>query len=453
MKSFRKYGCMLIILALFLSLLGGCAADPTSNDLPFAPKPPSPLAGKDGEITGDSNGIEAPGATSKGDMAMDAMDAVAPDEEAEYDAPAGDDSYCYEEAKPMAPGADVSYADGGFTQQAGQLTASEWNDLGSWEDFTALVNENRFYSIAQKWSTFATSRVKVSVTCGGAAVKGARVELLDANGTVLFVAVTNYEGVAYTFCNVTSEQKTQQPHSVRVTSVNGKSAQALLDGKQEISVEVSEATNPTPTLDLMFVVDTTGSMGDELEYLKAELGDVITRAAQASSIDVRTSVNFYRDTTDQYVVRYYDFRDSVDEVVTLLGEQRAMGGGDYPEAVHTALANAVNDHAWAKDSVKLLFFVFDAPPHDQADVMASLHDSILRAASMGIRIIPVASSGVDDTCQLLFRSYAALTGGTYTYLTNHSGIGGSHATPDLPEEPGVERLNDLIVRLITEYCQ
>jgi hypothetical protein len=85
--------------------------------------------------------------------------------------------------------------------------------------------------------------------------------------------------------------------------------------------------------------------------------------------------------------------------------------------------------------------------------MQSLQQSIKAAAEAGIRVIPVASSGVDDTCQLLFRSYAALTGGTYTYLTNHSGIGGSHATPTLPEEPGVERLNDMMVRIITEYCQ
>ena len=143
----------------------------------------------------------------------------------------------------------------------------------------------------------------------------------------------------------------------------------------------------------------------------------------------------------------------MDEAVALLAQQSANGGGDYPEAVHTAMENAITGHAWSESSVKLLFFVFDAPPHAEQEVMQSLQQSIKAAAEAGIRVIPVASSGVDDTCQLLFRSYAALTGGTYTYLTNHSGIGGSHATPELPEEPGVERLNDMMVRIITEYCQ
>ena len=448
MKKTIKAMTRFLILILSLCLLVGCADIP---DLPIFKGDPAPIAGTDGEIKGSGHENLA------GDMSIgtdDVCESECADEDAAWDVPMEPEASKDIVADSYMDGDMSGYGSNGFSQQAGQLTASEWNDLKSWDDFKALVNQNNFYAIAQQWSIYATSRIKVDVTCDGAAVKGARVELLDSNGTLLWGAVTDYTGTAYTFYNVTSAKGGQAPHSVRVTAVNGATATVeIAQGKDEVSVALSGAANPEITLDLMLMVDTTGSMGDELEYLKAELGDVVTRAAQGSNVTVRTSVNFYRDTTDDYIVRYYDFRDSVDEAVALLAQQSANGGGDYPEAVHTAMENAITGHAWSESSVKLLFFVFDAPPHAEQDVMKSLNDSIAKAAEMGIRIIPVASSGVDDTCQLLFRSYAALTGGTYTYLTNHSGIGGSHATPELPEEPDVEHLNDMMVRIIREYCQ
>ena len=444
MKKTIKSFILPLALILSLCLLVGCANVP---ELPVFKEDHASVAGTDGEIKGNAKEDHA------GDMILGSDDACA-DEEAAWDVPMEPEASKDIVADSYMDGDMSGYGSNGFSQQAGQLTASEWNDLANWDDFKALVNQNNFYAIAQQWSVYATSRIKVDVTCDGALVKGAKVELLDAGGTLLWSAVTDHTGTAYTFYNVTDGKGTQSPHSVRVTAVNGATATVeIAQGKDEVKVALSGAANPEITLDLMLVVDTTGSMGDELEYLKAELGDVISRAAQNSNVSVRTSVNFYRDTTDDYIVRYYDFRDSVDEAVALLAQQSANGGGDYPEAVHTALDNAITGHAWSEHSVKLLFFVFDAPPHAEQDVMTSLNDSIAKAAEMGIRIIPVASSGVDDTCQLLFRSYAALTGGTYTYLTNHSGIGGSHATPELPEEPGVERLNDMMVRIISEYCQ
>ena len=223
-------------------------------------------------------------------------------------------------------------------------------------------------------------------------------------------------------------------------------------GESEIAVNI-EAKNAPIALDLMLVVDTTGSMGDELEYLKAELKDVITRISNAGITNVRTSVNFYRDEGDEYVVRYFGFRDSIDEAVYNMSTQYASGGGDYPEAVHTALENAVYDHAWDEgDSVKLMFLVLDAPPHDDPAVKSSLQKTIADAAAKGIRIIPVLSSGTDGTCETLYRSMALLTGGTYAFLTNHSGVGNPHADQSVGAF-NVEKLNDLMVRVISEYCQ
>jgi hypothetical protein len=208
-------------------------------------------------------------------------------------------------------------------------------------------------------------------------------------------------------------------------------------------------------LDLMLMVDTTGSMGDEITYLQKELENVINRVAQDNqALSIRISVNFYRDDTDEYVVRAFDFTSDIKTAISQLNKQSADGGGDYPEAVHKALENIVQGHQWRNDAVKLCFFVLDAPPHTESEIQGinqKMTSHIMEMAKQGIRLIPVASSGVNTETEFLLRSWAFMTGGTYTFLTDHSGIGNSHLEPTIGEYE-VEKLNDLMVRLIKEYC-
>ena len=82
--------------------------------------------------------------------------------------------------------------------------------------------------------------------------------------------------------------------------------------------------------------------------------------------------------------------------------------------------------------------------------MESLHKSIEYYASQGIKLIPVASSGVDKDTEFMLRFFAIATGGTYVFLTNDSGIGGDHIEATVGEYQ-VEILNDLLVRLIVKY--
>jgi hypothetical protein len=54
------------------------------------------------------------------------------------------------------------------------------------------------------------------------------------------------------------------------------------------------------------------------------------------------------------------------------------------------------------------------------------------AVAKGIHIYPVAGSGIDDLGEFDMRTAAEVTGGRYLFLTNDSGIGGSHAEPHIP---------------------
>lgn len=349
----------------------------------------------------------------------------------------------------------VSEGGADFEHQAGQLTGAEWNDNDHYGEFVDKITgqSNGWYEIARQWGQVATRRLRVRVHNGqNEAVRLANVTLLDEQDDILYAAVTDANGDAYLFYGHNGATVENAPLHVRVVAQDGKTlTHELQEGERSLTLALDTENAPTK-LDVMFMIDTTGSMGDELEYLKAEMGDVIRRVAEGCNVSVRTSVNFYRDKGDEYELRYYDFREDVDEAVELLAKQRASGGGDYEEAVDTALDYAVHQANWDDGAIKLMFLVLDAPPHYDEKAVATIQAAVLKAAERGIRIIPVASSGVDTTCQVLLRTWAVMTGGTYTYLTDHSGIGGSHQKPDV-ESTKVELLNNMLVRIIKEYVE
>ena len=199
-------------------------------------------------------------------------------------------------------------------------------------------------------------------------------------------------------------------------------------------------------------MDATGSMGDELEYLKTELLDVTGRVRAINpGLAIRMGTVFYRDEGDAYVVKNSPLTSNIAQTVNFIRQQSAEGGGDYPEAVHSALEEAVAHQDWAPDAVaRICFLVLDASPHQRPEVLESLQKSIREAAKKGIRIVPVSASGIQKDTEFLMKFFGLATNGTYVFLTDHSGIGGKHLEPTT-DEYKVELLNDLLVRLITEY--
>ncbi len=328
--------------------------------------------------------------------------------------------------------------------QAGLLTGGEWNDNAHWADWNNLYNTHEDWNqYRNDWKQTNTERLVVTVTTkDGTPLDGAKVTSSDTTS-----AVTDNTGKAYVF-----HKSTDNPINLSVT-YGDKSETVTADGLSEISCEIDAAPLSGKTLDLMIMCDTTGSMGDELEYLKAELSDIVTKIkTDNANIPTRISVNFYRDTDDEYEVRQFPFSDNLDEVVKGLAEQSADGGGDFPEAVHTALDSAVNNHDWDENSVKIMFLVLDAPPHEDSQIIDSVNKYVAKAAEMGIRIVPIASSGIDKSTEYLLRTMAFTTGGTYTFLTDDSGIGGGHIEPTVGAF-NVEKLNDMMVRIVNSYLK
>jgi hypothetical protein len=168
-------------------------------------------------------------------------------------------------------------------------------------------------------------------------------------------------------------------------------------------------------------------------------------------LEVRLGSVFYRDFGDAYVTRTFPFDKSLKKNVEFIKNQEAGGGGDTPEAVEEGLAAAIDSMVWSENAVtRLLFLVLDAPPHLTDKNIEKLQRLTAKAAEKGIRIIPIAASGVDQNTEFLMKALGVATGGTYTFLTDDSGIGGGHLKATT-EKHEIELLNTLLVRLIKQY--
>lgn len=334
--------------------------------------------------------------------------------------------------------------------QAGLLTAGTWRDLDHWDFWLGLMQKQSWSAMLSYWGISPLQRIGLRLLHEERPVIDRALLLKDKSGATIARARTDNRGQAEFFASLLSQN--QGPYRVETEDGGGHWDQIEPSAQVRELQLASAAETSLDKVDLMMVVDTTGSMGDELEFLKVELRNVLDRAQRGNEhLALRASVNFYRDQGDAYVVRPFAFTSDFEQIQSQLRLQSSDGGGDYPEAVTDALANALDQHEWSpRARARLLFLVLDAPPHHEATQLAQLKELIPAAQRQGIRIIPVASSGVDKETEFLMRMLAIGTGGEYVFLTNDSGIGGDHIEPTIGEHQ-VEKLNELLIRLIQKY--
>jgi hypothetical protein len=271
----------------------------------------------------------------------------------------------------------------------------------------------------------------------------------DANGANSeFTTTTGSDGRAlFLSARDLSASSSEFQLTVQPAGDAGPLTQQVSLDEPEWNVVLPEMQQTLPTrLDLALVIDTTGSMKDELDYLKVEIDDIAAAVKRRfPNVEQRFALILYRDEGDEYVTRTFDFTGSLSEFRGKLSEQTAGGGGDYPEAMHLALEQA-GQLSWREsDAARVLFLVGDAPPHPRFSRRTIAAVESLRQSN--VKLFPVAASGVRDEAEWVMRSAAFLTLGRYLFLTDHSGVGNPHAKPQTPSY-SVERLNALMVRMI-----
>lgn len=341
--------------------------------------------------------------------------------------------------------------------KSGTLTAGEINDFSKWDLWEDIAKED-LEEWQQYWQFKPLERYALQLTNeDGFPVIDAKVTLVDKNDKVIHQTKSDNTGKAELWAALFDQQ----------TAKNKRYKIIVEDGVKQYTIKeaipfqqgMNSLKIPTPchspqNLDIMMVVDATGSMGDELLYLKTELKDVIQQTqAKQKDLTINLGSVVYRDHEEEYLTRKTDFSTTIAKTIGFLEKQAAAGGGDHPEAVEHALSTAIDSTNWSKNAVaRLLFLVLDAPPHHSPEIVQQLHDLSKKAAAKGIKIIPVTGSGIGKSTEYLMRCLSLTTNGTYVFLTDDSGVGNSHIAPTT-DTYKVELLNGLLVRLIKQYTR
>jgi hypothetical protein len=337
----------------------------------------------------------------------------------------------------------------------GLITAGEWNDLDNWDFWGDLFQNQQFDQMRSYWGFYTDKRISIQLTNNELALINAKVEIFNEDQLIWSTRTDNFGkaelwvGLYDTQTSIPAENLT-----IKIDDIELNTELHYYRDNGVNTINFSQSATNLNQVDLCFIVDATGSMGDEIEFLKDDLQSVIQNVMnQDASLNIHTSTVFYRDNQDEYLVKKSDFTSELIETINFIDKQSADGGGDYPEAVHTGLSTAINDLQWSTNArTRLAFLILDAPPHHEDNIVEEIRETTRMYAEKGIKIIPVTASGIDKETEFLMRFLSISTNGTYVFITNHSGIGGDHIEPSIGQYD-VEILNELLTRLIVKYSE
>jgi hypothetical protein len=180
----------------------------------------------------------------------------------------------------------------------------------------------------------------------------------------------------------------------------------------------------SPQVEVVFVLDTTGSMGGLLEGAKKKIWSIASEIARGKpSPRLKIGLVAYRDKGDVYVTKVTDLNEDLDKVYGELLAFQAQGGGDTPENVRQGMHDALTKIAWSKDraTLRIMFLVGDAPPHlDYTDV-PSVEEICMSALKAGI-IINTVRCGPDPETGRIWKQIADKSEGTFFTVDQTGGV-------------------------------
>jgi len=268
------------------------------------------------------------------------------------------------------------------------------------------------------------------VNGAGKPVPGARVLVVDEDADKIVWAGTTYGDGKVPFyphvtqaeappvlSNLSPEKKKELLVQVTFNEIR---KIARWDGSGETFLVELEAPSPVKdpiSLDVLFLIDTTGSMSDEIQRIKDTLLQVTGRLRSIErEFDLRYGAVLYRDVGDEYVTRTHAFTADIEAFDGALRSVQAGGGGDEPESLNQGLAGAVGRVDWRPEGAKIIFLIADAPPHMDYAGDVRYGESLKAAVDRGIRIHSVAASGLNATGTFIFRQIAQFTRGKFIFI-------------------------------------
>jgi Mg-chelatase subunit ChlD len=158
---------------------------------------------------------------------------------------------------------------------------------------------------------------------------------------------------------------------------------------------------PTGPVDVVFVVDTTGSMSDDIDAVKADMRQILTHLRERNP-DSRVGVVGYRDITDDYLTRTFLFLTPDDAAIeAAIASIEVSGGEDWREHVYAGINTALELQPWRREASQHIILMGDAPPHDDYDNDPRTYESVTskaRTAPLRVRIHTIGIK-CDATCE------------------------------------------------------
>ncbi len=179
-----------------------------------------------------------------------------------------------------------------------------------------------------------------------------------------------------------------------------------------------------PKVEVVFCLDTTGSMGGLIAGAKAKIWSICNQIAGGKPTpDLKVGLVAYRDKGDAYITRVFDLSDDLDAIHGHLKKFEAQGGGDTPEHVNQALDDAVNKIKWSTDkkTLRIIFLVGDAPPHMDYTDDVKYPVTCKKAVEKGI-IINTIQCGADPECTRYWKDIAVKSEGSFAAIPQAGGV-------------------------------
>ncbi len=309
----------------------------------------------------------------------------------------------------------TSAADSSSTQLAAGVKTGEWDDNANFREFG-------------RWLTIEKSRgassIDVSVRrflvvrdAAGKPIPSCNVTVRDASGKTRDFMTTS-SGRALLFPRAEGfhgDDFTATAHCQDATVAQSFRAGAG-DGIVDLTLPKLRVLPDAQTIDVAFVLDTTGSMSEEINALRDTL-EKVSRSLSTVGIRPRVGLVEYKDRGDAFVTRTHQMTTDVVGLQGRIAALQAQGGGDTPEHVNEAVRVAVRTLKFKPESIaRLVFLIGDAPPHLDYTNDEGYVTAMQDANHNGIQIFSIAASGMDALGQVVFRQLSQYTGGTHMFV-------------------------------------
>lgn len=294
------------------------------------------------------------------------------------------------------------------------------------------------------------------VDSGGRSIANARIEIFS--GKKALTSGKTYADGTFLFFPSEYDQKFT---SYRANVVVGQMKKEVVfdrQGKREIPVamEMERPLQKSVPLDIVFIMDTTGSMGEEISRLKSTIEIInLNLASLSTKPRIRFGMVLYKDKDDEYLTKIIPLTGDLDKFRSDLDEVNASGGGDEPEDLQSALHDTVKKIAWNSDGIRLAYIITDAPPHLDYGQQYTYATAARDARRTGIKIFSVGTGGLNLMGEYILRQIAQYTSAAYIFLTyGEKGEGEGGREGSVSHHTGAnfqtDKLESIIIRLTKE---